>query len=145
MSANAFIDNAKVMSKGQITIPKDVRTGLCVKRRPDHLSSWRGSIVRLGQFGRLCHAGAPDRNGRGSAAHRVEFRRGCDGTCEGNEKRGRTGMRVLIDTNVLISCRPECRWYAGIRRMCCSHPNHGPHLRTECGRDKTDIQQEVPL
>ena len=25
MSANTFIDNAKVMSKGQVTIPKDVR------------------------------------------------------------------------------------------------------------------------
>lgn len=25
MIANAFIDNAKVMSKGQVTIPKDVR------------------------------------------------------------------------------------------------------------------------
>lgn len=25
MNANTFIDNAKVMSKGQITIPKDVR------------------------------------------------------------------------------------------------------------------------
>ncbi len=28
MSANIFVDNAKVMSKGQITIPKDVRNAL---------------------------------------------------------------------------------------------------------------------
>ncbi len=72
MSANAFIDNAKVMSKGQITIPKDVRTVLRVKRRP--ITLHRGGEHRPPcQFGRLCHAGAPDRNGRGSAAHRVEF------------------------------------------------------------------------
>ena len=30
MSANAFVDNAKVMAKGQITIPKDVRDVLGV-------------------------------------------------------------------------------------------------------------------
>lgn len=30
MPANAFIDNAKVMSKGQVTIPKDVRKVLGV-------------------------------------------------------------------------------------------------------------------
>ena len=30
MSNTAFIDNAKVMSKGQITIPKDVRNALGV-------------------------------------------------------------------------------------------------------------------
>lgn len=30
MQANAFIDNAKVMAKGQITIPKDVREVLGV-------------------------------------------------------------------------------------------------------------------
>ena len=28
MSANVFVDNAKVMSKGQVTIPKDVRNVL---------------------------------------------------------------------------------------------------------------------
>ena len=32
MSANIFVDTAKVMSKGQVTIPKDVRTvlGVCL-------------------------------------------------------------------------------------------------------------------
>ena len=30
MSANIFVDNAKVMSKGQITIPKDIRDVLGV-------------------------------------------------------------------------------------------------------------------
>ena len=32
MQVNAFVDNAKVMSKGQITIPKDVREVLGVTR-----------------------------------------------------------------------------------------------------------------
>ena len=27
MQANAFVDNAKVMAKGQITIPKDIQIG----------------------------------------------------------------------------------------------------------------------
>lgn len=31
MMANAFVDNAKVMAKGQVTIPKDVRAALGVK------------------------------------------------------------------------------------------------------------------
>lgn len=30
MAANAFVDNAKVMAKGQVTIPKDVREVLGV-------------------------------------------------------------------------------------------------------------------
>lgn len=30
MSANAFVDNAKVMAKGQVTIPKDIREVLGV-------------------------------------------------------------------------------------------------------------------
>lgn len=47
MSANAFIDNAKVMSKGQITIPKDVRTVLGVSNGDRITFIVEGSIVRL--------------------------------------------------------------------------------------------------
>ena len=36
MLTNTFVDNAKVMAKGQVTIPKDVREvlGVTVRRRP---------------------------------------------------------------------------------------------------------------
>ena len=47
MSANAFIDNAKVMSKGQITIPKDVRTVLGVSNGDRVNFIVEGNIVRL--------------------------------------------------------------------------------------------------
>lgn len=47
MSANAFIDNAKVMSKGQITIPKDVRTVLGVSNGDRVTFIVEGNIVRL--------------------------------------------------------------------------------------------------
>ena len=47
MSANAFIYNAKVMSKGQITIPKDVRTVLGVSNGDRVTFIVEGNIVRL--------------------------------------------------------------------------------------------------
>ena len=47
MSANAFIDNAKVMAKGQITIPKDVRTVLGVSNGDRVTFIVEGHIVRL--------------------------------------------------------------------------------------------------
>ena len=47
MSANTFIDNAKVMSKGQITIPKDVRTVLGVSNGDRVTFIVEGNIVRL--------------------------------------------------------------------------------------------------
>ena len=47
MSANAFIDNAKVMSKGQITTPKDVRTVLGVSNGDRVTFIVEGNIVRL--------------------------------------------------------------------------------------------------
>ena len=47
MSANAFIDNAKVMPKGQITIPKDVRTVLGVSNGDRVTFIVEGNIVRL--------------------------------------------------------------------------------------------------
>ncbi len=47
MSANAFVDNAKVMSKGQITIPKDIRTVLGVSNGDRVTFIVEGNIVRL--------------------------------------------------------------------------------------------------
>ncbi len=36
MLANAFVDNAKVMAKGQVTIPKDIRKVLGVASGDRH-------------------------------------------------------------------------------------------------------------
>ena len=47
MSASAFVDNAKVMSKGQVTIPKDVREILGVSTG-DHVTFIvEGTSVRI--------------------------------------------------------------------------------------------------
>lgn len=47
MLANTFVDNAKVMAKGQVTIPKDVREVLGVTSG-DHISFIvEGSTVRI--------------------------------------------------------------------------------------------------
>ena len=57
---DVFMDNAKVMSKGQITIPKDVRDALGVS------SGDRVTFIVEGQLGCLRNADAPARNdGRG--------------------------------------------------------------------------------
>lgn len=47
MSAKAFVDNAKVMAKGQITIPKDVRDVLGVASGDRVTFVVEGSTVRI--------------------------------------------------------------------------------------------------
>ena len=47
MSANTFIDNAKVMAKGQITIPKDVREVLGVTSGDRVTFIVEGNTVRI--------------------------------------------------------------------------------------------------
>ena len=47
MSANAFVDNAKVMAKGQITIPKDVRDVLGVSNGDRVTFIVEGNTVRM--------------------------------------------------------------------------------------------------
>ncbi len=47
MSANAFIDNAKVMAKGQVTIPKDVRKVLGVENGDRVSFIVEGNTVRI--------------------------------------------------------------------------------------------------
>lgn len=47
MLANAFVDNAKVMAKGQVTIPKDVREVLGVTSGDRVSFIVEGSTVRI--------------------------------------------------------------------------------------------------
>lgn len=47
MQANAFVDNAKVMAKGQITIPKDVREVLGVTNGDRVSFIVEGNTVRI--------------------------------------------------------------------------------------------------
>ncbi len=47
MLARAFIDNAKVMSKGQVTIPKDVRKVLGIETGDRISFIVEGNIVRI--------------------------------------------------------------------------------------------------
>lgn len=47
MSANAFVDNAKFMAKGQVTIPKDVRDVLGVASGDRISSIVEGRTVRI--------------------------------------------------------------------------------------------------
>ena len=47
MLANAFVDNAKVMAKGQITIPKDVRDVLGVSNGDRVTFIVEGNTVRI--------------------------------------------------------------------------------------------------
>ncbi len=47
MAARAFVDNAKVMSKGQVTIPKDVREVLGVSTGDRITFVVEGNTVRL--------------------------------------------------------------------------------------------------
>ncbi len=47
MNANAFVDNAKVMAKGQVTIPKDVREVLGVSNGDRVSFIVEGNTVRI--------------------------------------------------------------------------------------------------
>lgn len=47
MSANTFVDNAKVMAKGQITIPKDIREILGVASGDRVTFIVEGTTVRI--------------------------------------------------------------------------------------------------
>lgn len=47
MAANMFVDNAKVMAKGQITIPKDVRDVLGVSNGDRVTFIVEGNTVRM--------------------------------------------------------------------------------------------------
>ena len=47
MMGNAFVDNAKVMAKGQITIPKDVRKALGVESGDRVSFIVEGNTVRI--------------------------------------------------------------------------------------------------
>lgn len=47
MLANTFVDNAKVMAKGQVTIPKDVRTALGISSGDRVTFVVEGNTVRL--------------------------------------------------------------------------------------------------
>ena len=47
MNSNAFVDNAKVMSKGQVTIPKDVRDVLGVSNGDRVSFIVEGNNVRI--------------------------------------------------------------------------------------------------
>lgn len=47
MAINAFVDNAKVMAKGQITIPKDVRDVLGVSNGDRVTFIVEGNTVRI--------------------------------------------------------------------------------------------------
>lgn len=47
MFANAFVDNAKVMAKGQVTIPKDVREALGVTSGDRVTFIVEGNTVRM--------------------------------------------------------------------------------------------------
>ena len=49
MSANTFVDNAKVMAKGQVTIPKDVREVLGVASGDRISFIVEGSRTKTGQ------------------------------------------------------------------------------------------------
>ena len=47
MNANAFVDNARVMAKGQVTIPKDVRRVLGVSNGDRVSFIVEGNTVRI--------------------------------------------------------------------------------------------------
>lgn len=64
MLATAFIDNAKVMSKGQITIPKDIRKllGLSCGDRVSFIVDTNRN-AKIGKLCNICYAGSSKRYG----------------------------------------------------------------------------------
>ena len=64
MATTVFADNAKVMSKGQVTIPKDVRAVLGVKTGDKVTFIVEGDVVR-GQRSILRNTSAAAADGRG--------------------------------------------------------------------------------
>ena len=63
MIANTFIDNAKVMSKGQVTIPKDVREILGISSGDRITFVVENGNVRLINSA-ICYAVTPGTDGK---------------------------------------------------------------------------------
>ena len=74
MATNTFIDSAKVMSKGQITIPKDIREILGVSNGDRVTFVVENGNVRPNQFRSLCNADAPGTDDRRSSKSRTHIR-----------------------------------------------------------------------
>lgn len=103
MAEHAFVDNAKVMAKGQITIPKDVREVLGVSSGDRVTFVVEGKNVRL--VNSAVYAMQILQREMAGEAQRAGLESEGDVMALVNELRNedREGMRVLIDTNVLIS------------------------------------------
>ncbi len=69
MITNTFIDNAKVMSKGQITIPKDIREILGISCGDRVTFVVENGNVRL--INSAVYANASDSDERGSKGYRT--------------------------------------------------------------------------
>ena len=100
MFANAFVDNAKVMAKGQITIPKDIREVLGVA------SGDRVTFIVDGNNVQIVNSAVYamqmlQKEMTGEA--KKEFLNTDEDIMDLVKELRSTGMRVLIDTNVLIS------------------------------------------
>lgn len=76
MATNTFIDSAKVMSKGQITIPKDIREILGGFKGRQSYFCCRKRKCPSNQFRSLCNADAPGTDDRRSSKSRTHIR-GC--------------------------------------------------------------------
>jgi AbrB family looped-hinge helix DNA binding protein len=125
MTAKAFIDNAKVMAKGPITIPKDIRDVLSVASGDRVTFMVEGNTVRMVNSAVYAMQMLQQECVRRSRTHRSDFGRGCDDTCQRIAERGQGCMRVLIDPNVFISAAlsangTPCQAYV----KAASYPNH---------------------
>ena len=91
MSANIFVDNAKVMSKGQITIPKDIRDVLGVSSGDRITFIVEGNTVRIVNSPVDPQKPQKDTNaatgdGRRSGANRADYGRRCGRSRKGNKR-----------------------------------------------------------